>query len=106
MGDEFLQGGKWVSKNNFFFLSLFGFLVYFALSQHYLFSGEQSQKKLLKRRVSLFLFFWTEMISTGSIWPGVAYCVRIHYFSTSDFKNFKGLVFSDTGNNVSLVFTK
>lgn len=43
------------------------------------------------------------MILTRNIWPGLAYWVRIHYFSTSDFRNFKALVFSDTGNNINVI---
>lgn len=68
-----------------------------------IFRWAEPKNKLLKRSVGLFLFFWTEMILTRNIWPGLAYWVRIHYFSTSDFRNFKALVFSDTGNNINVI---
>lgn len=103
MGEELLQDGKWLSKNNGFFLSLFGFFILPYANITYFQVSRAKKKKLLKKKVGLFLFFWTEMIPTRNIWARLAYCIRIHYFSTSDFRNFKALVFADTGNNLNVI---
>lgn len=69
LGDEFFQDGKWVPKKNFFLPLLeffFSFLFYFALSDHYLFSGEESQKKVIKEEDWFIFVFLGKMILIGN----------------------------------------
>lgn len=58
--------------------------------------------KVIKEKRWFIFVFLDGMILTRNIWPGMAYWVRIHYFSTSYFRNFKVLVFSVTGNNINV----
>lgn len=89
LGDEFFQDGKGVQRNDFFFLflSLFDLLSLFYFEPTLLIFRciEPKKKKLLKRRVGLFLFFWAKMIVGGNIWPKPTYWIRIHLFLISIF---------------------